>query len=339
MADLSDYTSLRVGGPAKNFIEVSSEKEIIAAIENAGDSPILIMGGGTNILVSDEGFAGTVIRISNNKIEEEVDACSGATLTIGAGENWDDFVKTTIARGFAGLETLSGIPGTVGAAPIQNIGAYGHEVSEFITRVRTYDRQSKSLKTFTNQECEFSYRNSHFKTHPGRYVVLDVAFQLRIGEMTTPITYSELANSLGIEVGAKAAVHACREKVLELRSRKGMLLSESDHDSWSAGSFFTNPIISAEVATKLPADAPRWPQTDGRVKTSAAWLIEHSGIIKGQSIGGARISTKHVLALTNSGDAKASEIAALAKLAQEKVLATFNISLEPEVNLVGLNLQ
>lgn len=339
MADLSDYTSLRVGGPAKNFIEVSTEKEIIAAIENAGDSPILIMGGGTNILVSDEGFAGTVIRISNNKIEEEVDACSGATLTIGAGENWDDFVKTTIARGFAGLETLSGIPGTVGAAPIQNIGAYGHEVSEFITRVRTYDRQNKVLKTFTNGECEFSYRNSHFKTYPGRYVVLDVAFQLRIGEMTTPITYSELANALGIEVGAKSAVQKCREKVLELRSRKGMLLSESDHDSWSAGSFFTNPIVSADVATKLPADAPRWPQKDGRVKTSAAWLIEHSGISKGQSIGGARISTKHVLALTNSGDAKASEIAALAKLAQEKVLAAFNISLEPEVNLVGLNLQ
>ena len=339
MADLSDYTSLRVGGPAKNFVEVSSEKEIIAAIEGAGDSPILIMGGGTNILVSDEGFAGTVIRISNNKIEEEVDACSGATLTIGAGENWDDFVKATIARGFAGLETLSGIPGTVGAAPIQNIGAYGHEVSEFITRVRTYDRQSKSVKTFTNEECEFSYRNSHFKTHPGRYVVLDVAFQLRIGEMTTPITYIELANALGIEVGAKAPVHTCREKVLELRSRKGMLLSESDHDSWSAGSFFTNPIVSAEVATQLPADAPRWPQRDGRVKTSAAWLIEHSGITKGLAIGGARISTKHVLALTNSGDAKASEIAALAKLAQEKVLATFNISLEPEVNLVGLNLQ
>ena len=339
MAELSDYTSLRVGGPAKNFIEVSSEKEIIAAIEGAGDSPILIMGGGTNLLVSDEGFAGTVIRISNNKIEAEVDACSGATLTIGAGENWDDFVKTTVARGFAGLETLSGIPGTVGAAPIQNIGAYGHEVSEFITRVRTYDRQSKSLKTFTNEECDFSYRNSHFKTHPGRYVVLDVAFQLRIGEMTTPITYSELASALGIAVGDKAPVQACREKVLELRSRKGMLLSESDHDSWSAGSFFTNPIVSAEIAAQLPADAPRWPQSDGRVKTSAAWLIEHSGITKGQSIGGARISTKHVLALTNSGGAKASEIAALAKLAQEKVLATFNIALDPEVNLVGLNLQ
>ena len=338
MADLSDYTSLRIGGPAKNFIEVSSEKEIIEAIESAGDTPILIMGGGTNILVSDEGFAGTVIRISNNKIEEEVDACSGATLTIGAGENWDEFVKTTVARGFAGLETLSGIPGTVGAAPIQNIGAYGHEVSEFITRVRTYDRQTKSLRTFTNQECEFSYRNSHFKAHPGRYVVLEVAFQLRIGEMTTAITYSDLAAALGIAVGDKAPIHTCREKVLKLRASKGMLLSESDHDSWSAGSFFTNPIVSAEIAAKLPADAPRWPQLDGRIKTSAAWLIEHSGITKGQSFGGARISTKHVLALTNSGGAKASEIAALAKLAQEKVYETFSISLEPEVNLVGLNL-
>ena len=270
MADLSDYTSLRVGGPAKKFIEVSSEKEIIAAIEGAGESPILIMGAGTNMLVSDDGFAGTVIRISNNKIEAEVDACSGATLTIGAGENWDEFVKTTISRGFAGLETLSGIPGTVGAAPIQNIGAYGHEVSEFITRVRTYDRQVKALKTFTNQECEFSYRNSHFKAHPGRYVVLDVAFQLRIGEVTTPITYTELASALGISVGEKSSVSKCREKVLELRSRKGMLLSESDHDSWSAGSFFTNPIVSAEVAAQLPADAPRWPQADGRIKTSAA---------------------------------------------------------------------
>jgi UDP-N-acetylmuramate dehydrogenase len=297
------------------------------------------MGGGTNILVSDEGFAGTVIRISNNKIEAEVDACSGATLTIGAGENWDDFVRTTISRGFAGLETLSGIPGTVGAAPIQNIGAYGHEVSEFITRVRTYDRKAKALKTFTNSECEFSYRNSHFKAHPGRYVVLDVAFQLRIGEMTSAIMYSELASALKISVGDKSSIKECREKVLELRSRKGMLLSESDHDSWSAGSFFTNPIVSAELAATLPADAPRWPQSDGRVKTSAAWLIEHSGISKGQSIGGARISTKHVLALTNSGGAKATEIAALAKLAQEKVLSTFNISLEPEVNLVGINLQ
>jgi len=204
MADLSDFTSLHVGGPAREFIEVATEAEIIAALEAAGDSPILILGGGTNMLISDSGFAGTVIHISNNQVKEEIDACSGATLTIGAGENWDDFVSSTIERGFAGMETLSGIPGTVGAAPIQNIGAYGHEVGEYITRVRTYDRQKKELKTFTNSECDFSYRNSIFKSEPGRYVVLDVAFQLRIGEISEPITYAELAVKLGIETGERA---------------------------------------------------------------------------------------------------------------------------------------
>jgi UDP-N-acetylmuramate dehydrogenase len=206
MTELRDYTSLRVGGPAKKFVEVGTESEIIAAIEAAGGSPILIIGGGTNILVSDSGFEGTVIRITSHSMQSEFDACSGATLTIGAGENWDEFVATTLDRGFAGLETLSGIPGTVGAAPIQNIGAYGHEVSEFITRVRTYDREAKGVKTFTNSECEFSYRNSHFKAHPGRYVVLDVQFNLRKGELTTAITYAELAKKLGIEVGEKAPI-------------------------------------------------------------------------------------------------------------------------------------
>ena len=338
MADLSDYTSLRVGGPAKKFVEVSSEAEIIAAIEAAGDSPILIMGGGTNILVSDSGFEGTVIHISNNSLRSEVDACSGATLTIGVGENWDEFVAMTIERGFAGLESLSGIPGTIGASPIQNIGAYGHEVAEYITRVRTYDRVAKGLKTFTNSQCEFSYRNSHFKAHPGRYVVLDVQFQLRLGEMTTPIMYAELAAKLGIAVGDKASVIATRAAVLELRGMKGMLLSTTDHDSWSAGSFFTNPIVSQEIADSLPADAPRWPTQDGKVKTSAAWLIEHSGIHKGDEIGGARISTKHVLAMTNSGTATASDIAALAKRARDHVQEKFGITLVAEVNLIGLEI-
>lgn len=338
MADLRDYTSLRVGGPAKKFVEVGTEAEIIAAIESAGDSPILIIGSGTNILVSDTGFAGTVIRIVNHSLQSEIDACSGATLTIGAGENWDDFVKTTLERGFAGLETLSGIPGSVGAAPIQNIGAYGHEVSEFITRVRTYDRQNREIKTFTNLECEFEYRNSHFKSHPGRYVILDVQFNLRSGEMTTPITYSELATKLGIEVGEKAPVAATRKAVLELRGMKGMLLNKADRDSWSAGSFFTNPIVSPEVAAKLPADAPKWPTSDGRVKTSAAWLIENSGIHKGDAHGGARVSTKHVLALTNAGNATANDILELAHVAKEKVYEKFGITLETEVNLVGVTL-
>ena len=338
MADLRNYTSLRVGGPAEKFIEVRSESEIIAALEAAGDSPVLIIGGGTNLLIADKGFDGTVIRIANSSLQSEVDACSGATLTIGAGENWDDLVATTLERGWAGLETLSGIPGNVGAAPIQNIGAYGHEVSEFITRVRTYDRQAKAVKTFTNRECEFGYRDSIFKKSKDRYVILDVQFQLRRGEITTPILYAELAKKLGVEVGEKAPINATRKAVLELRAGKGMLLDDNDCDSWSAGSFFTNPVISAEVAAQLPEGAPKWPMADGRVKTSAAWLIERSGIAKGDSLGGARVSTKHVLALTNSGSATAQEISELAKAVQAKVQEKFGITLEPEVNLVGVTL-
>ncbi len=338
MTELSQYTSLRVGGPATKFVQVSTEAQIIAAIEEAGDTPILIMGGGTNVLIADKGFEGTVIRISNNSVQSEVDACSGATLTIGAGEDWDVFVQTTIASGFAGLETLSGIPGTVGASPIQNIGAYGHEVSEFITRVRTYDRQEKALKTFTNSECQFSYRNSLFKSHPGRYVVLDVQFQIRRGEFSDPITYLELAKKLGVELGDKAPVAATRKAVLELRASKGMLLSPDDHDSWSAGSFFTNPIISQQAADGLPDAAPKWPLNDGRVKISAAWLIENAGMHKGDEVGGARISTKHVLALTNAGDATASDIAELAKRARDQVKEIFGITLEAEVNLIGIEI-
>ena len=338
MTTLSKYTSLRVGGPAKSIVNVSTEAEIIAAIEAAGDSPVLIIGGGSNVLIADNGFEGIVIHIANNQAESEVDACSGATLTIGAGEDWDQFVATTISRGFAGLETLSGIPGTVGAAPIQNIGAYGHEVSEFITRVRTYDRQARAIKTFTNAECEFEYRSSHFKKHPGRYIVLSVQFQIRTGEISTPITYAELAKKLGIAVGEKAPVIDTRNAVMELRASKGMLLNPNDQDSWSAGSFFTNPIVSTEVASALPEGAPKWPTADGRVKTSAAWLIEHSGIDKGQSHGGARISTKHVLALTNSGNATAEELIQLAREVRASVQAKFGITLEPEVNLVGITL-
>ena len=340
MRQLSDFTSFHVGGPALQVVTVSTEAEIIAAVEaaDAAGTAILILGSGTNVLISDAGFNGTVIQILNSQVESEVDACSGATLTIGAGENWDAFVQTTISRGYAGLETLSGIPGTVGAAPIQNIGAYGHEVSEFITRVRTYDRQEKKVRTFTNEECNFTYRSSRFKTERNRFVVLDVAFQLRIGEMTAPISYAELANALGVPVGGKAPVATAREATLILRARKGMLLDMQDHDSWSAGSFFTNPIVSAEIAARFPADAPRWAQPDGRVKVSAAWLMEQAGVHKGDVHSGARISTKHVLALTNTGNATATDIAALAREARDKVKDSFGIVLEAEVNLIGLTL-
>lgn len=340
MADLSDYTSFHVGGPARELVDASTEAEIIAAVQDADTRgvPLLILGGGTNVLVSDAGFDGVVIHVSSAHVEAEVDACSGATLTIGAGQSWDAFVAITISRGYAGLETLSGIPGTVGSAPIQNIGAYGHEASEFITRVRTYDRVDKRIKTFMNSECDFSYRNSLFKKELGRYVILDVGFQLRRGEVSRPIIYEELAEALGVKLGEKASIFATREATLKLRAEKGMLINPADHDSWSAGSFFTNPILTPAQAAALPEKAPRWLQDDGMVKVSAAWLMEHAGLHKGHEYAGARISSKHVLALTNTGEASAADIAGLAREAQEKVMEVFGVRLEPEVNLIGLTL-
>lgn len=335
MENLSNHTTLRVGGPAANFVRASNESEIIEAIKNAGEQPLLILGSGSNVLISDTGFPGTVIKIENNQLTADVDACSGATLNIGAGEDWDVFVKTTIDRGWAGLETLSGIPGTVGASPIQNIGAYGHEVSEFIMRVRTFDRQSKAIKTFTNDECQFTYRNSLFKKQPGRFVILEVQFNLRRGEMSDPITYEELAKELGIAVGQKSEVTKVREAVLRIRARKGMLLDEKDRDTYSAGSFFTNPIVAENL---IPEGAPKYPQGDGNFKTSAAWLIQNSGIERGQRLNGAAISSKHVLAITNADGAKAADIAALAIQIRDAVKMKFGIELTPEVNLVGLSL-
>ena len=335
MENLSNHTTLRVGGPAANFVRASNEAEIIEAITNVGEQPLLILGSGSNVLISDTGFPGTVIKIENNQLTADVDACSGATLNIGAGEDWDVFVKTTIDRGWAGLETLSGIPGTVGASPIQNIGAYGHEVSEFIMRVRTFDRQSKAIKTFTNNECQFTYRNSLFKKQPGRFVILEVQFNLRRGEMSDPITYEELAKELGIAVGEKSEVTKVREAVLRIRARKGMLLDERDRDTYSAGSFFTNPIVAENL---IPEGAPKYPQGDGNFKTSAAWLIQNSGIERGQRLNGAGISSKHVLAITNADNATAADIAALAAQIRDAVKMKFGIDLVPEVNLVGLSI-
>ncbi|NDB31756.1 MAG: UDP-N-acetylmuramate dehydrogenase, partial [Actinobacteria bacterium] len=243
-----------------------------------------------------------------------------------------------LEKGFAGLETMSGIPGTVGASPIQNIGAYGHEVSEVIARVRTWDRKTKEFKTFSNSECEFSYRNSRFKKERDRYVILEVTFQLRNGEMSLPITYQELANYLGVKLGDKALVSDVRKAVLALRAAKGMLLDKSDHDTWSAGSFFVNPIVSADVAAGLPADAPRWVQQDGRVKTSAAWLMEKAGVRKGEARNGAGVSSKHVLALVNNGSATSKDIVDLARSARELVKEKFGIVLEPEVYFVECEL-
>ena len=335
--DLANHTTLGVGGPAANSVHAKTEAELISAVKAADESntPVLILGGGSNVLISDNGFSGTVIKVETTGNSFEIDACSGGTLTVSAGADWDEFVAFTIEKGLANLESLSGIPGTVGGAPIQNIGAYGHEVSEVIARVRTFDRKQQEVKTFSASQCGFSYRNSIFKSEPERYVILDVAFQLRIGEASLPIGYAELAKELGVEIGARVAITKVRDAVLKLRGAKGMLLGQGIK---SAGSFFMNPILDQSAADKLPSDAPRWPMPDGRIKTSAAWLMERSGVSKGDQLAGAQISPKHVLALSNAGDATAKDLIELARSAQEKVRAKFGMILQTEVQLVGLSL-
>ena len=337
---LKNYTSLHVGGPAKRFVHAKTEEELVATVKEADASgeKLLIIGGGSNVLIGDEGFDGTVVRVETKGNSYHVDACSGGMITVAAGEDWDQFVAWILGKGFVGLETLSGIPGTVGASPIQNIGAYGHEVSEVIARVRTWDRKAGAYKTFSNSECEFEYRSSRFKKDKDRYVIIDVTFQLKSGEMSLPIKYEELARALNVKLDDRVLVEQVRSAVLSLRALKGMLLDKKDHDTWSAGSFFVNPIVSPDVAASLPSDAPRWPQPDGRIKTSAAWLMERAGVKKGDCFEGAGVSKKHVLALVNNGNAKASDLIELARNSRNAVREKFGITLEPEVQFVGLSL-
>jgi len=335
MTRLAELTTLHVGGPAREIIFAKSETQLIAAVQSADNAgtPLLILGGGSNVLINDAGFDGIVLVVQTEGNSYEIDACSGGMLQVAAGVNWDDFVAFTLEKNLANLESLSGIPGTVGAAPIQNIGAYGHEVGEVIARVRAYDREKQEVHTFTASECGFEYRSSIFKTSADRYVILDVTFQLRRGESSLPIAYKELADACGVELGARVPTRELRQKVLEIRAAKGMLYSQSEQN-WSAGSFFTNPIVAPEVAAALPASAPQFVQPDGRVKLSAAWLIQNSGIEKGLRHGGAQVSEKHVLALMNSGSATAAEIAELAQLITEKVKTHFGIELTPEVRFI-----
>jgi UDP-N-acetylmuramate dehydrogenase len=337
MTRLADHTTLRAGGEAKEFFIAKSEQELIALVMEADTAgiPLLILGGGSNILVADEGFNGRVIKVASRGIDEASDACSGGLITVQAGEDWDSFVSWAIDRGFVGLETLAGIPGTVGAAPIQNIGAYGHEVSEVIARVRTFDRREKKVKTLAVSDCGFGYRTSLFKREFDRYLILDVAFQMKQGELSLPIQYQELAVYLGVQLGDRAPIGAVREAVIALRQRKGMILDVSDRDTWSAGSFFTNPVIKKEKKESVPVGAASWALPSGDVKISAAWLIENAGISKGQELGGAAISSKHVLAITNKKSATAKDIHDLAARCKDAVKERFGIELESEVRLLG----
>jgi UDP-N-acetylmuramate dehydrogenase len=335
---LADFTTLRIGGLADKLVEVSTEDDLITAVRDAdaAGEPVLLLSGGSNVVIGDDGFRGTVIKIATRGIRIDGGLCSGAMVHIQAGEDWDAVVQRAIAEEWSGLESMSGIPGLTGSTPVQNVGAYGHEVAETIASVRVWDRVDNQVRTIFAADCGFSYRNSRFKADPSRYVVLEVAFQLRIGDLSAPVGYAELARVLDVDPGSRAPMTDVREAVLGLRRSKGMVLDEADHDTWSAGSFFTNPIL--DTASDVPAGAPQWPQPDGRVKTSAAWLIEHAGIPKGFAIGAASVSTKHTLALTNRGNATAKEILGLAAHIRSQVHQAFGITLVNEPVLVNSSL-
>ena len=336
---LASHTTLRLGGPAKAWARAETEAELVEAVSaaDAAGEPVLVLGGGSNLVVADEGFPGTVVEVATRGIESDVDddveaSCSGATVKVAAGEPWDPFVAMAVERRWAGIEALAGIPGYVGATPIQNVGAYGQEVAQTIASVRAWDRKLRGVRTFAAADCAFGYRTSRFKQDPGRHVVLDVTFQFRLGTYGPPLEYAELARTLNLEVGQRALIESVREAVLTLRSRKGMVLDPTDHDTWSAGSFFTNPVVAAVA---VPGGAPAWPQPDGSVKTSAAWLIEHAGFAKGYGTDGVAVSTKHTLALTNRGSGTTADLLALARELRDGVRERFGITLLNEPVLVG----
>ncbi|GGR73317.1 UDP-N-acetylmuramate dehydrogenase [Nocardioides luteus] len=335
---LSHHTTFHLGGPAAEFVTATTEEQIIQAVTaaDAAGTDVLVLGGGSNLVVADAGFAGTVVKLATTGVTP-VPADDGAMLvTVAAGETWDDFVATAVDKGWSGIEALSGIPGSVGATPIQNVGAYGQDVSQTITSVKVFDRQLRGPRTFTAEECRFGYRWSRFKAEPDRHVVLEVTFRLGTdGATGSPIAYAQLAGALGVGQGTRVPSKQIREAVLALRRSKGMVIDEADHDTWSAGSFFTNPVVAPE---DVPDGAPAYPQPDGTVKTSAAWLIDHAGFTKGHGNSRVALSTKHTLALTNRGDGTTEDLLALAREVRDGVEAAYGIVLVNEPVMLGVEL-
>lgn len=354
MTRLADLTTLRVGGEVARYEEAATEKDLIAVVREADESgtPLLVLGGGSNVLASDRPFPGVVVRdVRRGVTVREASACGGADVVVPAGHPFDDLVAEAVAQEWSGIEALSGIPGSVGATPVQNVGAYGQEIGDVLAFVRTWDRARGAVRTFANAQLGLGYRTSLLKRSfaddgegrpwpiTPRYVVLEVGLQLPLASRSAPVRYAELARTLGVEVGERVDAARVREAVLRLRRGKGMVLDPADHDTWSAGSFFTNPVLSAAEAAVLPADAPRFPAPDGRVKSSAAWLIQHAGFERGFGLPGpASLSTKHVLALTNRGDARAQDLVELARQVRDGVAERFGVVLEPEPVLLGVGL-
>jgi UDP-N-acetylmuramate dehydrogenase len=325
---LSSLTTLGVGGIADRVVVVTDAAELVAAVRAADEAgtPLLVLGGGSNVVAPDAGWPGDVVAVRNRGIERD-----GATLTVQAGEPWDDVVAYAVGNQLAAIEALSGIPGTTGATPIQNVGAYGQEVAQTITAVRVWDRAEKSERTLTPEDCVFGYRDSRLKREPGRFVVLDVTFALHPGELSRPVGYAELARRLGVEVGESAPLADVRAAVIELRRGKGMVLDPDDPDSRSAGSFFTNPIVPADRAVD---GCPSWPAGDGHVKLSAAWLVQSAGFGRGTREGRVGTSSRHSLALTTEPGATTAELLAFADRVVTAVREQFGVTLVPEPTTV-----
>lgn len=363
---LADYTTLHLGGPAARFVRASTEEEIVAAVRaaDAEAEPVLVLGGGSNLVVADEGFPGVVIQLATAGVAAVGGAAGPVEVTVAAGHDWDEFVQGCIAGGLSGVECLSGIPGRAGATPIQNVNAYGQDVAHTITAVRVYDRLTGQITVLPAADCGFGYRTSVFKRQAasagrgaelnpaaatGRFVVLAVTFALAESPLSAPVRYGELSRVLGVANGGRVPLADARAAVLGLRRGKGMLLDAADADTRSAGSFFTNPVVSRASYDRLAADAaaggrdvPHWPADDDQVKLSAAWLIEQAGFGKGFRLpadhDGARISGKHALALTNPADGSTASLLRLAREIQSGVRARFGVDLTAEPVLVGVAL-
>ena len=366
MTTFAELTTLRVGGGARHWVEARNSDEIVSAASAArrsGDDWIAL-GGGSNLLASDGEYDGTVIRVLSEGIQIESEGAEHTLVLVQAGHSWDDLVSWAVVNGLGGVEAMSGIPGTVGAAPVQNIGAYGQELAEVVHSLTFWDEQRDDVVTLTSADMEFSFRHSILKG-ARRGIVLDITFALtRVGTgpeaLGRPIMFEQLASALGVAMGARQPLAAVRDRVLALRSSKGMVLDANDPDTFSVGSFFVNPIVSEQFSRTLPADAPRFPvgeeepprylapgeevpplSTQPRaIKLSAAWLIEQAGVQKGFALPGssAGISTKHALAITNRGSATADDVLQLAKYVQSMVQSSFGVLLLPEPTLVGFSL-
>lgn len=346
---LAPFTTLGIGGPAKHFAEVTTREQLLAGVAWARDRqmPLFVLGGGSNIVVADEGFPGLVLHLSLRGISHQPVA-DHVMLQVGAGEEWDPLVAHCVAQNWAGVECLSGIPGRVGATPIQNVGAYGQETSETLVSVEALDHRTGELVTIKTEECEFGYRASRFKSRDrGRFVIISVTYRLTVNGLPA-IRYAELQRYLNEHSnGSTPSLAEVREAVLTLRRRKAMVTDPNEPDSRSVGSFFVNPVVTEKEAEQVKArarrlarrgaDMPTFAAGVGSVKLSAAWLIEQAGFPRGSVYGNVGTSSKHALAIINRGGGTAREVVALAEQIKTRVLETFGVSLTPEPVLVGFS--